>query len=181
MRKAIVLISALLILAGVNTSIYIKEQILTHGKIVVLELAPVDPRSLMQGDYMALRFKVADSAFGNTNLKQTPTDGRIVLLLDNRNVGVFKRFDQGSPILANEVAMRYRIRNDQPKFATNAFFFQEGSAKNYSKAHFGEFRVADNGECILTGLRDENLQPLFDLKGYQYGNGEIESKGAVDH
>src|SRR5690606_6091689 len=29
------------------------------GQVVVLSLAPVDPRSLMQGDYMALRFAVA--------------------------------------------------------------------------------------------------------------------------
>lgn len=160
MRKAIVIISAILILAGVNASIYLKEQLLTNGKVVLLELAPVDPRSLMQGDYMALRFKVANSAFGNADLKRMPTDGRIVLMLDNRNVGVFKRFDQGSPVLANEVVMRYRIRNDQPKFATNAFFFQEGRSNYYSKARFGEFRVADDGECILTGLRDENLQQL---------------------
>src|SRR5690606_4235060 len=44
----------------VNAGIYQREQILAHGKSVILALAPVDPRSLMQGDYMALRFQVAD-------------------------------------------------------------------------------------------------------------------------
>jgi len=161
MRKVIVLASALLILVGVNASIYRKEQLLTHGRIVLLELAPVDPRSLMQGDYMALGFKAANVAFGGrTDLKKTPGDGRVVLTLDERGVGAFKRFDDGSPLSANEVAMRYRIRNDQPKFATNAFFFQEGHGSYYTKASFGEFRVARSGECILTGLRDQNLQPL---------------------
>src|SRR5690606_19512775 len=34
------------------------ERTLRDGQLVLLELAPVDPRSLMQGDYMALRFAV---------------------------------------------------------------------------------------------------------------------------
>ena len=161
MRKAIVLISALLILAGVNVSIYGKEQLLTNGKVVLLELAPVDPRSLMQGDYMALRFKAANDAFGTPiDRRNTPSDGRLVLSLDERNVAAFKRFDDGAPLSANEIVIRYRIRGDQPKFATNAFFFQEGHAEHYAAARFGEFRVADNGECILTGLRDANLKQL---------------------
>ena len=161
-KKAIVLIAAVLFLAGVNASIYGKEQLLTKGKRVLLELAPVDPRSLMQGDYMALRFKAANDAFGTTRIegKQLPSDGKLVLSLDKRNVAAFKRFDDGTPLSANEVVFRYRIRGDKPKFATNAFFFQEGHAKQYAKARFGEFRVADNGECILTGLRDENLEQL---------------------
>src|SRR5690606_22974697 len=48
------------ILAVVNLGIYQRDQILKHGESVILALAPVDPRSLMQGDYMALRFQVAD-------------------------------------------------------------------------------------------------------------------------
>lgn len=161
MRKVIVLISALLILAGVNVSIYRKEQLLTNGKVVLVELAPVDPRSLMQGDYMALRFKAANEAFGPTiNIRNLPSDGKLVLAHDERNVAAFKRFDNGSSLSANEIVIRYRVRADQPKFATNAFFFQEGHAEHYASARFGEFRVADNGECILTGLRDANLKRL---------------------
>jgi len=161
MRKAIVLIAGLLILIGVSAAIYNKEMLLVTGRVVYLELAPVDPRSLMQGDYMALRFKTANDAFGNSQgLQTTKSDGRIVLSLDEKGVGTFKRLDTGSPLAANEVVMRYRIREHKPKFATNAFFFQEGHAMDYSKARYGEFRVAGSGECILTELRDENLVQL---------------------
>lgn len=161
MRRAIVFVSAVLFLAGVNASIYGKEQLLKNGRVVLLELAPVDPRSLMQGDYMALRFKAANDAFGaRIGSRDMPVDGKLVLGLDERNVAAFKRFDGGAPLAANEAVIRYRIRGDKPKFATNAFFFQEGHADYYAKARFGEFRVADNGECVLTGLRDENLKKL---------------------
>jgi uncharacterized membrane-anchored protein len=161
MRKAIVLIVGLLILVNVTVAISKKEQLLVSGRVVFLELAPVDPRSLMQGDYMALRFKAANDAFGfRTDQRALPSDGRIVLSVDETGVAKFKRFDDAAPLAANEVAMRYRIREEKPKFATNAFFFQEGHAQDYAKARYGEFRVAVSGECILTGLRDENLGQL---------------------
>ncbi len=46
------------ILAVMNTAIWQKEQILAEGETVYLKLAPVDPRSLMQGDYMRLRYAI---------------------------------------------------------------------------------------------------------------------------
>jgi uncharacterized membrane-anchored protein len=56
--------------------------------------------------------------------------------------------------------MRYRVRAGNPKFATNAFFFEEGSAERYAPAQYGELRVDAAGEAILTGLRDADLRPL---------------------
>ncbi|MFA5353632.1 MAG: GDYXXLXY domain-containing protein [Thermodesulfovibrionales bacterium] len=161
MRKAIVVIAALLFLAWANIGIYGKEQLLAKGRVVLLELAPVDPRSLVQGDYMALRFRAADEAFGaGTDKRRIPGDGRLVLSSDERGVAAFKGFDDGTPLSAREVVIRYRIRGGQPRFATNAFFFQEGHAGLYTDARFGEFRVDDKGECILTGLRDGKLKKL---------------------
>src|SRR2546427_1227855 len=66
----------------------------------------------------------------------------------------------GTPLAPNEVLLRYRVRGGQVKFATNAFFFQEGTAKRYEGARYGEFRVAPDGELLLTGLRGKELQPL---------------------
>jgi hypothetical protein len=49
------------------------------------------------------------------------------------------------------------MRDGRPKFATNAFFFQEGDAGLYEAARYGEFRV-DDGELLLTGLRGPALE-----------------------
>jgi len=156
-RTAIVVALAL-VLVSVNTSIVAKERIKSHGERIYLEMAPVDPRSLMQGDYMALRFKVADDAFGRSPSERA--DGYVVIEVGDGNVGTFRRFDDGTPLAASEAKMRYRMRNGLPKFATNAFFFEEGYADDYAKARFGEFRVASDGESILTGVRDAGSQPL---------------------
>ena len=42
----------------------------------------------------------------------------------------------------------------------DAFFFQEGTAKRYAAARYGAFRVAPDGELLLTGVRGKDLEPL---------------------
>ncbi len=160
MRKIVAILAGVALLAAANWSIYGRERLITEGHVALLELAPVDPRSLMQGDYMALRFKAAEEAFGRVKPKEQLRDGRIVLKLDARRVAAFARFDDGSGLAADELLMRYRIRDGRPKFATNAFFFQEGHAKFYERARYGEFRVAADGEAILTAMRGEKLETL---------------------
>lgn len=159
MRKAIALLAGLAILAFVNFGIWQREQLLTQGRIVLLQLAPVDPRSLMQGDYMRLNFEVAGQAFPFERRKDLD-DGHVVVALDEHGVGRFRRLADARPLAPGEIALRYRVRAGQPNFATNAFFFEEGQAKAFEDAAYGEFRVADDGEMILTGMRDVRLKPL---------------------
>ena len=161
MRKTFLIAAGVLMLAAVNWGIYSRERLLDSGRVVMLELAPVDPRSLMQGDYMALRFKAANDAFGPSRARSGESaNGRLVVVVDERGVGAYARVDDGSALAANEARIRYRIRNGQPKLATNAYFFAEGQGNAYAKARYGELRVAPDGEAILTRLRDEALLPL---------------------
>ena len=160
MRKTIAVAAGVIVLALANWAVYQREHQLAEGRVVLLELAPVDPRSLMQGDYMALRFKAADDAFGRWGKLKDVTDGRIIVRIDERSVGSYVRRDGGEPLAQGELALRYRIRDERLKFATNAYFFQEGHAKFYESARFGEFRVAPSGELLLAHLRSEKLVRL---------------------
>jgi uncharacterized membrane-anchored protein len=63
MRSRVILLAGILILVVVNYGIYEKERLLANGRLVLLELAPVDPRSLMQGDYLALRFRLQNDVY----------------------------------------------------------------------------------------------------------------------
>jgi uncharacterized membrane-anchored protein len=159
MRNAIALVACVAGLALVNFSIAGKERLLREGKLAYLELAPVDPRSLMQGDYMALRFKMANDASGDA-ISAARQDGRIVAALDARGIASYRRLHDGKPPASNEVLLRYRVRERHIKFATNAFFFQEGTGKRYEAARYGMFRVAEDGELLLTDLRGADLQQL---------------------
>jgi uncharacterized membrane-anchored protein len=164
MRKAIAMLAGLVVLALANWTVWQREQLLAGGKVAILELAPVDPRSLMQGDYMALRFQLADAAFGRGRTKEA-ADGRLVARADEKGVARLVRRDAGEPLAEGEFLLRYRLRNGEPKFATNAYFFQEGHAKRYERARYGEFRVAPSGEMLLTHMLGENRQRLGGLQG----------------
>ena len=159
MRKLIVVLTGVLLLVVVNVNIYQREQLRTHGRVVLLELVPVDPRSLMQGDYMALNFALVNAAFPNRQNAESK-DGLLVVALNEHGVASFKRFADTTPLATNEAVLKYRTRNDQVKFATNAFFFEEGQAQQYQAACYGEFRVSADGEMLLTNLRSADLAVL---------------------
>ena len=169
MNRVAALLSLFIVLGLVNWSIYKKEQQLASGDIVYLELAPVDPRSLMQGDYMALRFGVADQVYNALPKSEesrqwrqnvAATDGKIVVSLNAQRIATYKALYAGQDLQENELLMRYRVRNGTVKFATNAFFFQEGHASLYQDARYGQFRVDKNGELLLAAMHDEQLKKL---------------------
>jgi uncharacterized membrane-anchored protein len=169
MSKKIALVSLVIILALVNWSIVAREKQLTEGRIVYLRLAPVDPRSLMQGDYMALHFGLADEVHKALPKTEEPkrrghdvaaADGYVVVHLDERSIGSFKGLYQDQALAEGDMLLRYRVRNGTVKFATNAYFFQEGQGKNYQAARYGQFRVDDRGEVLLVALYDKDLNKL---------------------
>ena len=157
MRRLLVFLMAIVVLAIVNFEIYQKEQLLAEGTTVLLELAPVDPRSLMQGDYMILRYKIASLP----ELRAVKKDGYLVIEPDDKQVAHFKRiYNEGSPLQANEILLRFRKRGHNIQLGAESFFFQEGHAKYYNNARYGELRVAPSGESVLVGLRDDELRSL---------------------
>ena len=53
----------------------------------------------MQGDYLALVFKLTNDAFPSAKLKGLK-DGRLVLAVDARNLATFRRFADAVPLAA---------------------------------------------------------------------------------
>ena len=154
----LVLAGLLLVLGIANHSIWRYEQVRTEGRQVFLELRPVDPRSLIQGDYMMLRY--SELAFPRpSTIPGMPQKGLLVLAIDADGVGTFARLDDGSQIAANEVRVRYRTiaMTGEVGIGAESFFFQEGQAEVYEDARYGVIRVGDDGTSMLVGLADENL------------------------
>lgn len=155
MKNALLFGGLALVLTTVNISIARKEQLLATGRPVLVELAPVDPRSLIQGDYMRLEYRLAEHADASW-----ARDGRMVVRLDHRGVAEFIRAHDGRALGPDELLLQYRRRSGRVRVGSDAFFFQEGHAGRYAGAKYGELRVDGSGGSVLVGLRDEALQPL---------------------
>ena len=158
MRRALVVGGLILTLATSNWAIWQKERVLASGTPMLLELAPVDPRSLMQGDYMRLDYAMARSI---SEQKGWPRDGLLVVAIDTSGVATFvRRHEPGVPLKADERLLRYRMRDGRVRVGSNAFYFKEGDAPRYSRARYGELRVDEQGTSVLVGLRDEHRVQL---------------------
>src|SRR5690554_786383 len=155
-ERAAIVAALCLVLAVACYLVYGFERTLREGQLVLLELAPVDPRSLMQGDYMALRFAVD-----------------VQLVVAQPNAPAFAHLHVGAggrAVLAGMgnqpatepgvVSMRIRQGEWGASVGPNAFFFQEGTAAVYEQARWGGFRVASDGTALLAALYDEKFQLL---------------------
>ncbi|MCE7517014.1 GDYXXLXY domain-containing protein [Vreelandella titanicae] len=165
-NRWIIVLTTVVVLVTVNWAVWQKERHLSEGEIVYLELAPVDPRSLMQGDYMALNFALGNQI--QSALYQSERDedslkalnGYVVVCLDEQRIAHFQRLDEGTSLRDDEQRLRYRLRNGQVRFATDAFFFQEGHGERYEPARYGQFRVNTKGEPLLVALYNAELTKL---------------------
>lgn len=159
MKNTAVVLGGLVLALGVpNYAILQKERLLQRGTTVLVELAPVDPRSLIQGDYMRLNYAMSrDFAFD----RGIPRNGHFVVQLDPNGVARFVRVHQrGIPLKPGEHLLLYRRRGNRLRIGTDAFFFQEGHASRYVGARYGELRVDASGGSVLVGLRDSTLRQL---------------------
>lgn len=144
------------------------ERTLAEGEVVLLALAPVDPRSLMQGDYMALRFAVSNALLSQLHEAGTGAGTDTPLRLPRfayLAIDAERRatFAGAGDALRNEngvVSIRIRDHGTGPTVGPNAFFFQEGTAVTFEAAKWGEFRLAPDGTALLTHMRGEDLQRL---------------------
>ncbi len=155
-RVAFVIAGLVLVLGAGNYTVWQHERTLGDGELMYLELAPVDPRSLMQGDYMALRFAIAEGA----RKPEVPSHGRVVVRLDERRIGTFVRVHGGEALALGEALLEYRKRDRGVRIVTDAYFFQEGQAERYAKAKYGEVRARADGQALLVRLRDAKLATL---------------------
>lgn len=156
-KPIIILLNLALVLVFFHYSITKKETILSTGKLVLLELAPVDPRSLMQGDYMALRYAIAQDA----DAHEIPKRGYCVIRLDSGIIAKKVRLQRNrTPLYKNEYLIEYTADRWDINIGAESFFFQEGEAPKYENAKYGALKIDKEGNSLLVGLYNANKQPI---------------------
>ncbi|UYY87439.1 GDYXXLXY domain-containing protein [Alcaligenes sp. SMD-FA] len=178
---ASVLLGTVLVLGVANVAIVQKERILSDGQTVLLELAPVDPRSLMQGDYMSLNFALSQNlsalSWGLPKDALAKMDAQqwvvVAVQLDENKVaqlkGVYLEQDgqerlwsEEGPVAEPSDVMRLRMRRHRSNWTpgTDAWFFAEGSADRFDAARYGEFAVVEDGQSLLRAMLDKDRKEI---------------------
>jgi uncharacterized membrane-anchored protein len=157
------IINSLIVLNLALVSLYIvyatyqKEQIISKGELILLRLAPVDPRSLMQGDYMILNYAI------NSNIPDSiPNKGYLIFEKDSTGNLYPKKIIKKLNAEHHQVAIKYQYKaNDWQapiKIGAESYFFEEGQAQKFDQAKYGGLKVDTEGNSILIGLYDINRQ-----------------------
>ncbi len=158
-RSLAVLVGIVLALGVSNFAIMKHQQVLEDGRTILLELRPVDPRSLMQGDYMLLRY--ARNVFPESVVQTSERrKGTFIISLNANNVGTFQRRDDGSPLANNEVRLQYKFVSATGEYFIGAesFSFEEGQADIYALGVYGVLRVDSAGSSVLVGLANAEYE-----------------------
>jgi len=143
------------------------ERRLATGSTAFLAIADAHPapRSLLQGDGIALSYEVAEAAAKAPDqaLGEWPNAGDLVVGLDDRGVATFRRrYEDGAELAADEALLAYRWYGDdtssgQLDVGTGVWRHQEGEADTYAGARYAEYRLTPDGVAVLVALRDADL------------------------
>jgi len=140
---------------------------------------PADPRSLLQGDYMALNYQLYfgglapsdDSSPARSSAEMTAEYFKnqpqvlAYVQLDGQRRVIKTGFDEKILAAYPASSAKLILKNPSNSFeslypAAASFLFAEGLEPCYRNARFAELKVQANGQPLLAGLADENLKAL---------------------
>lgn len=126
-----------------------KEYTLATGATVRLRLAPRDPRSLLQGDYIIL-------AYPKLSRLNAP-DGRVQVVLAPEGEGFHEldRIYQGEELKEGEVLLTGRVRYGEADFGIGQYFVPAGTGRELErKARVARVTISGRGDAIVVGVEE---------------------------
>ncbi len=169
-RAAVLCAAGLLALGVSQAQVMHYQNILKNGTSIRLQLAPLDPRSLLQGDYMELDYVLRGqiSTWLRVNpkvLQEISASGRGCALLrpDSHKVwqlvGVSATAAGACPPSATTngqtlTSLAFYWRHENADWGANHWFFTDGAQSRYAQARYGILKVAKNGTALLADLEN---------------------------
>ncbi|AJY74037.1 GDYXXLXY domain-containing protein [Paenibacillus beijingensis] len=160
MRQSPVLIALVVILqlAFLGYQTAKSESLLANGVSIKLEMAPLDPRSLLQGDYVLLNYVIStppDSAAKELANRSSRSKVKVVLAPDQRGVHVFNRlYKSGEALEEGEVVINGKLSSSfSIHYGIETYFVPEGTGiETQRDARFAYIRIGAGGDALLERL-----------------------------
>lgn len=146
-----------------------------------LELTPIDPRSLLQGDYMTLNYDITDKAqdfiYNNrTNIYDEENENEVEEIKEVRKLADAKKAYIAVRLDENKVAKYVKITKEKTdekdllfiayktdgfnvNINANSYLFQEGTGEKYENAKYSKVVLIGNN-LRLIDLRDKDFKEI---------------------
>jgi uncharacterized membrane-anchored protein/uncharacterized membrane protein len=135
------------------------EKLLQEGSSVKLELTPVDPRSLLQGDYVVLSYTISTPPeTAELEGSSSRSKIRVVLAPDRDGVHRFNRFyNEGESLAPGEIVINGRLNGyGSIYYGIENYFVPEGTGLEVEQnARYAYIRISRKGDALLERLAGE--------------------------
>jgi uncharacterized membrane-anchored protein len=137
------------------------ESLLSNGSVVKLQIAPLDPRSLLQGDYVRLNYTIStppDEVIAKLDEQDGTRRLQVVLQPDAKGVHTFDRlYASGETLAADEVVITGKWSGyRQVYYGIETYFVPEGTGTDVERsAAFAYVRVGASGNALLERLSEQ--------------------------
>ncbi len=124
------------------------------GTEVLLEIKPIDPRDLLRGDYVTLKYAVSQVYMRDKIGK----DVIVVLKTDENNVAQIDYIEDFSSNVKGKLYLRGKVRKNGIKYGIESYFVKEKTGReierkiNSSSKSYARVKIASNGKAKVTGL-----------------------------
>lgn len=177
-KVALTSLAALAISLTAQNKVLTYEDVLNTGEPIILKTAPLDPRSLMQGDYMTLNYEIlgdisnARDGFQEESAEEIPTLEEFdkqryfiyaLLKRDALGVATLCRLEVEKPTnfdgCTPNIYLPINVAQWWPRLPSQDYFFAEGKGEYFAQAEYAEYRFK-NGKALLYRLLDKDLKVL---------------------
>lgn len=169
-KKILLIINIVILFVVTGFSANKEEGYKKSNSYFYLELAPVDPRSLLQGDYMTLNYDITDKAQeiifngiydskDENNKFLDMRKGYIVVSLDENKVAKFVKLSKEKTDEKDLLFIAFKSDGFNVNINANSYLFQEGTGDKYENAHYSKVVLVDN-KLRLIDLRDKDFKEI---------------------
>jgi uncharacterized membrane-anchored protein len=156
-KLLLILLNLAVLLWIFNRSVYEKEAVLSNGKLVFLQLAPIDSFPDTQSEFINLKFPQLEMHSSDG----LPLRGYCMVRTDGRGVVDSLRIQaEILPQNDGEFALEYVLKNGQVNIGANTFYFQKGRMNSLLNARYAGLKTGKDGNAVLFGLFDEHFARL---------------------
>ena len=169
-KKILLIINIVILFVVTGFSANKEEGYKKSNSYFYLELAPVDPRSLLQGDYMTLNYDITDKAQeiifngiydskDENNKFLDMRKGYIVVSLDENNVAKFVKLSKEKTDEKDLLFIAFKSDGFNVNINANSYLFQEGTGDKYENARYSKVVLIGNN-LRLIDLRDKDFKEI---------------------
>jgi len=169
-KKILLIINIVILFVVTGFSANKEEGYKKSNSYFYLELAPVDPRSLLQGDYMTLNYDITDKAQeiifngiydskDENNKFLDMRKGYIVVSLDENKVAKFVKLSKEKTDEKDLLFIAFKSDGFNVNINANSYLFQEGTGDKYENARYSKVVLIGNN-LRLIDLRDKDFKEI---------------------